>query len=120
MFAIISSLRSCITAVCYLQLVPVVEGIFETDNFATVIKLGTLYAFHNHTFHVGRLYQVGTRVNTENCAVTGLEEVSEGDREKIVDHSRFSINRMNGTILVSRNNNSETTLLWTQWDRKMP
>ena len=76
-----------------------VESVLSIDNFATTIKSGRLHVFHNNSYHIGRLYQLGTRVDPHNCRVVGLEVVSEGSLLRL-GHSGFSMDQENGTIMV--------------------
>ena len=55
--------------------------------------------FHNNSYHIGRLYQLETRVDPHNCRVVGLEVVSEGSLLRL-GHSGFSMDQENGTIMV--------------------
>ena len=78
-----------------------VAGVFMADNLAAIVESEILHVFHNGTFHIGQIYQTGTRVDTSNCAISVLEVVS-GEETRKVNDSVFSLNRSSGAILVNK------------------
>lgn len=79
-----------------------VEGLqlFHSNNLATVIESGQLHVFHNDTYHVGRVFQVGTRVAPEMCKVTGLEVTTE-EEFITLEHFGLSMDRGSGIVKVT-------------------